>query len=377
MSIAMSRPVLPKSSDMPSLPPLSSLLNAASPRPHSEPTSPRAPCSTDLLDYKVTTLKTPVRLPSFDSLQFDKVKPDATKHSHSFSGPVGSLTPAPIPLVTPVSQPQGTITESQEESPLVEKRSFAFISHSPSTFPSHEPAIDNAQLARRKRRRTSPGELAILQTEFSKGQTPNRAKRLEIAAKVNMTEKAVQIWFQNRRQTLRRQSNSQREVHHLELPPQMPHGFQQPTPLVVPDLQQHQSQQPSSPTSSSPDANSLVTPSRPPRQATTNKSPTTLTFRLTKTPVKTESVMTPVTQSYRTRQKPVMRVNSQPATAETHSSPINKENISPVSSPDKFQSSPSKKRQPLAEISFDTVNRPKQIEEDAVANLLSLKNMVK
>jgi hypothetical protein len=72
-----------------------------------------------------------------------------------------------------------------------------------------------------------------------------------------------------------------------------------------------------------------------------------------------------------------MRVNSQPATAETHSSPINKENLSPASSPDKFQSSPSKKRQPLAEISFDNVNKPKQIEEDAVANLLSLKNMAK
>ncbi|ODQ58884.1 hypothetical protein WICANDRAFT_24602, partial [Wickerhamomyces anomalus NRRL Y-366-8] len=62
--------------------------------------------------------------------------------------------------------------------------------------------------ARRKRRRTSPLELSILQAEFEKGQTPNRTRRLDIAKRVNMTEKAIQIWFQNRRQTLRRQSNA-------------------------------------------------------------------------------------------------------------------------------------------------------------------------
>lgn len=96
-------------------------------------------------------------------------------------------------------------------------RDFAFISHSPATYPSQEPSIDNALLARRKRRRTSPHELAILNLEFLLGSTPNKVRRGEIAAKVNMSEKAVQIWFQNRRQALRRFKAADREV--TELPP--------------------------------------------------------------------------------------------------------------------------------------------------------------
>jgi len=93
---------------------------------------------------------------------------------------------------------------------------YAFISHSPATFPSQEPDIDNAPLARRKRRRTSPHELNILNKEFKLGSTPNKARRVEIAKVVHMTEKAVQIWFQNKRQALRKQSNVEKEV--LELP---------------------------------------------------------------------------------------------------------------------------------------------------------------
>lgn len=96
-------------------------------------------------------------------------------------------------------------------------RDFAFISHSPATYPSQEPSIDNASLARRKRRRTSPNELAILNQEFVAGATPNKLRRIEIAARVNMTEKAIQIWFQNKRQSLRRLRCSDKEV--TELPP--------------------------------------------------------------------------------------------------------------------------------------------------------------
>ncbi|SGZ57284.1 CIC11C00000002708 [Sungouiella intermedia] len=96
-------------------------------------------------------------------------------------------------------------------------RDFAFISHSPATYPSQEPSIDNASLARRKRRRTSPYELSILNQEFQLGSTPSKARRTEIAERVNMSEKAVQIWFQNKRQSLRRLKSTDREV--TELPP--------------------------------------------------------------------------------------------------------------------------------------------------------------
>lgn len=104
-------------------------------------------------------------------------------------------------------------------SPTTEAKSYAFISHSPTTFPSQEPSIDNVSLARRKRRRTSPNELSVLNEEFKRGQTPNKARRIEIAEKVMMTEKAVQIWFQNKRQAMRKQLVTEREVTELPIAP--------------------------------------------------------------------------------------------------------------------------------------------------------------
>ncbi|GMM29142.1 Yox1 protein [Martiniozyma asiatica (nom. inval.)] len=84
------------------------------------------------------------------------------------------------------------------------EKTFAFISHTSTSFLSNEPSIDNAQLARRKRRRTSPTELKVLTEEFEKGDTPNRQRRQQIAQKVHMNEKAIQIWFQNKRQAIKR-----------------------------------------------------------------------------------------------------------------------------------------------------------------------------
>lgn len=97
------------------------------------------------------------------------------------------------------------------------RTSYAFISHSPSTFPLQCPTIDNAPLARRRRRRTSPAELAILNSEYQVGSTPNKLRRLDIALKVNMDEKAVQVWFQNKRQHMRKQANQDREVTELPM----------------------------------------------------------------------------------------------------------------------------------------------------------------
>lgn len=108
-------------------------------------------------------------------------------------------------------------TKRKASSTISPTKDFAFISHSPATYPSQEPSIDNASLARRKRRRTSPHELAILNLEFDLGSTPNKSRRIDISKRVNMTEKAVKIWFQNKRQSLRRLKCADREI--TELPP--------------------------------------------------------------------------------------------------------------------------------------------------------------
>lgn len=61
---------------------------------------------------------------------------------------------------------------------------------------------DNKQ----KRKRTSPKDQAILEAEYAQNPKPNKAARALIVEKVDMNEKEVQIWFQNRRQINRRKS---------------------------------------------------------------------------------------------------------------------------------------------------------------------------
>ncbi|SCU94375.1 LADA_0G08174g1_1 [Lachancea dasiensis] len=114
-----------------------------------------------------------------------------------------------------VHHPQRVLTPiSAVKTPSADsKKAFAFISHSQDTFPTKEPAIDNAPLARRKRRRTSKHELNILQSEFEKCPTPNKQKRVMLAEMCSMSEKAIQIWFQNKRQSVKKQQKNHNDIH--------------------------------------------------------------------------------------------------------------------------------------------------------------------
>ncbi|EWC43701.1 hypothetical protein DRE_07453 [Drechslerella stenobrocha 248] len=86
-------------------------------------------------------------------------------------------------------------------------QTFAFITHSPATLPNNlPPDVDDAKLARRRRRRTSIKDQAILEAEYAKNDRPNKDVRTDIAIRIGLEEKQVQIWFQNRRQTNRRKS---------------------------------------------------------------------------------------------------------------------------------------------------------------------------
>ncbi|CAL9737790.1 homeobox protein Yox1p [Monosporozyma servazzii] len=112
---------------------------------------------------------------------------------------LSKLANKPTPY-SPFTAINAILTPSSNE----KKRAFAFITHSKDTFGVKEPKIDNAPLARRKRRRTSSQELNILQDSFNKCITPSRMEKIILAQRCNMSEKAVQIWFQNKRQALKR-----------------------------------------------------------------------------------------------------------------------------------------------------------------------------
>ena len=51
----------------------------------------------------------------------------------------------------------------------------------------------------KRRRRTSPAELALLENHFKRNPLPSQVERANIAVQVGMTNRATQVWFQNRR----------------------------------------------------------------------------------------------------------------------------------------------------------------------------------
>jgi Homeodomain len=54
------------------------------------------------------------------------------------------------------------------------------------------------QQKNQKRQRATQDQLMTLEVEFNKNPTPTAAARERIAQEINMTERSVQIWFQNR-----------------------------------------------------------------------------------------------------------------------------------------------------------------------------------
>jgi hypothetical protein len=55
------------------------------------------------------------------------------------------------------------------------------------------------QQKNQKRQRATSDQLILLEVEFEKNPTPTAVVRERIANDINMTERSVQIWFQNRR----------------------------------------------------------------------------------------------------------------------------------------------------------------------------------
>ncbi|KIX05389.1 uncharacterized protein Z518_06261 [Rhinocladiella mackenziei CBS 650.93] len=82
------------------------------------------------------------------------------------------------------------------------KPQYAFQVHRHSSISSTTPAAK----VKAKRRRTSPQDHAILEAAYVKNSKPDKAERALIVRQVDLGEKEVQIWFQNRRQNDRRRS---------------------------------------------------------------------------------------------------------------------------------------------------------------------------
>lgn len=84
------------------------------------------------------------------------------------------------------------------------------IEKRPSTTRQRKSTLTQQQ-KNKKRQRATPQQLSVLRSEFIINSTPNAKTREEIGKKIDMTERSVQIWFQNKRakakQFTRRHSN--------------------------------------------------------------------------------------------------------------------------------------------------------------------------
>lgn len=68
------------------------------------------------------------------------------------------------------------------------------------------PPFDRDISPPRKRTRTSPEQLAVLEKSFSLNPSPNNRVREQLAHQLGMPERSIQIWFQNRRAKVKNQA---------------------------------------------------------------------------------------------------------------------------------------------------------------------------
>ncbi|CAL3969264.1 unnamed protein product [Diplocarpon coronariae] len=106
----------------------------------------------------------------------------------------------------PVPESYRAVSEvSHEDTPLIKMSSTpsptASNSASSTSAPRRPPRKSTLtqQQKNQKRQRATQDQLVTLEMEFNKNPTPTATVRERIAEDINMTERSVQIWFQNRR----------------------------------------------------------------------------------------------------------------------------------------------------------------------------------
>jgi hypothetical protein len=93
-----------------------------------------------------------------------------------------------------ISQEDAAIKMSSSPSPTA---SNSAGSTSASRRPPRKSTLTQQQ-KNQKRQRATQDQLVTLEMEFNKNPTPTATVRERIAEDINMTERSVQIWFQNR-----------------------------------------------------------------------------------------------------------------------------------------------------------------------------------
>lgn len=113
---------------------------------------------------------------------------------------------APTSAVSMSTQSDGTSSPTNAGTPLSGSHPAGAQTPSSATSASHNASSKRPprkstltqQQKNQKRQRATQDQLTTLEVEFNKNPTPTANVRERIAEEINMTERSVQIWFQNR-----------------------------------------------------------------------------------------------------------------------------------------------------------------------------------
>lgn len=103
-------------------------------------------------------------------------------------------TPEPF---TSSLTPAGSAGTKTSQSPSPKSAASGHTPSNTSKRPARKSTLTQQQ-KNQKRQRATTEQLATLDIEFNKNPTPTATVRERIADEINMTERSVQIWFQNR-----------------------------------------------------------------------------------------------------------------------------------------------------------------------------------
>lgn len=129
----------------------------------------------------------------------DDVKMNTSNNNNNNNKGTGANTTDVVPNVNCKAEPSSKETTDLNVNKIGKSNSVK----SPSTTSSSQPTTNNSQpppsTNNKKRTRATPEQLAILEDTFKTNTSPNSKVREALAEKVNMSERSIQIWFQNRR----------------------------------------------------------------------------------------------------------------------------------------------------------------------------------
>ncbi|KAI9096917.1 hypothetical protein DFS34DRAFT_686072 [Phlyctochytrium arcticum] len=137
--------------------------------------------------------------------------------------------------LTPSASPAPV--DGQRNNQFTHFRKLNWVNSSPQHFSTDDASI----LGKKRRRRTTASELGILENHFLKNPLPNAYDRELLARETGMTTRSVQVWFQNKRQSLKKKSgNTERrltsEPERKNSPTPSPHSVSRPEEKAVAPL---------------------------------------------------------------------------------------------------------------------------------------------